>query len=140
MSKLYGDWDKLFLTLNKIEKDLPKEMEEQLEDSSQDLVERTKERIYQQIDLAPLDEDTIRQKGNDTILIETGEMVESIDATPVSNGYVISATGERNQEILKYHEYGTVNMPSRPVIQPVYEEMKSKVQQDFVETLKDVLD
>lgn len=140
MSKMYGDWNRLFSTLNRIEKDLPKEMEEQLIDSSQDLVARIKERIHQQTGLAPLDEDTIRQKGHDTILIETGEMVDSIEATPVNDGFVISATGDRNQEILKYHEYGTDNMPSRPVIQPVYEEMKSKVQKDFAETLKDVLD
>lgn len=52
-------------------------------------------------------------------------MVDSIEVTPQGEDqYVISATGQRNQEILKYHEYGTSRMVARPVVRPVFEKKR----------------
>ena len=117
-------------------------MEEQLQDSANDLKEAMQQYIRgQEGNWQPLVQATIDKKHGDTILIETGEMVDSIEVTPQgADQYVISATGQRNQEILKYHEYGTSRMVARPVVRPVFEKEKGNVKAEckdaFITSLK----
>lgn len=143
MSKMTGDWTKLQAKLNDISKGKVKDdMEEQLQDSANDLKEAMQQYIKgQESNWQPLAQATIDKKHDDTILIETGEMVDSIKVTPQGEDqYVISATGQRNQEILKYHEYGTSRMVARPVVRPVFEREKGNVKAEckdaFITSLK----
>lgn len=143
MSKMTGDWTKLQAKLNDISKGKVKDdMEEQLQDSANDLKEAMQQYIRgQEGNWQPLAQATIDKKHDDTILIETGEMVDSIKVTPQGEDqYVISATGQRNQEILKYHEYGTSRMVARPVVRPVFEKEKGNVKAEckdaFITSLK----
>lgn len=143
MSKMTGDWTKLQAKLNDISKGKVKDdMEEQLQDSANDLKEAMQQYIKgQEGNWQPLAQATIDKKHDDTILIETGEMVDSIKVTPQGEDqYVISATGQRNQEILKYHEYGTSRMVARPVVRPVFEKEKGNVKAEckdaFITSLK----
>lgn len=143
MSKMTGDWTKLQAKLNDISKGKVKDdMEEQLQDSANDLKEAMQQYIRgQEGNWQPLVQATIDKKHDDTILIETGEMVDSIEVTPQgADQYVISATGQRNQEILKYHEYGTSRMVARPVVRPVFEKEKGNVKAEckdaFITSLK----
>lgn len=143
MSKMTGDWTKLQAKLNDISKGKVKDdMEEQLRDSANDLKEAMQQYIRgQEGNWQPLAQATIDKKHDDTILIETGEMVDSIKVTPQGEDqYVISATGQRNQEILKYHEYGTSRMVARPVVRPVFEREKGNVKAEckdaFITSLK----
>lgn len=143
MSKMTGDWTKLKAKLNDISKGKVKDdMEEQLQDSANDLKEAMQQYIRgQEGNWQPLAQATIDKKHDDTILIETGEMVDSIKVTPQGEDqYVISATGQRNQEILKYHEYGTSRMVARPVVRPVFEREKGNVKAEckdaFITSLK----
>lgn len=143
MSKMTGDWTKLQAKLNDISKGKVKDdMEEQLQDSANDLKEAMQQYIRgQEGNWQPLVQATIDKKHDDTILIETGEMVDSIEVTPQGDDqYVISATGQRNQEILKYHEYGTSRMVARPVVRPVFEKEKGNVKAEckdaFITSLK----
>lgn len=143
MSKMTGDWTKLQAKLNDISKGKVKDdMEEQLQDSANDLKEAMQQYIRgQEGNWQPLVQATIDKKHDDTILIETGEMVDSIEVTPQGEDqYVISATGQRNQEILKYHEYGTSRMVARPVVRPVFEKEKGNVKAEckdaFITSLK----
>ena len=143
MSKMTGDWTKLQAKLNDISKGKVKDdMEEQLQDSANDLKEAMQQYIRgQEGNWQPLAQATIDKKQDDTILIETGEMVDSIKVTPQGEDqYVISATGQRNQEILKYHEYGTSRMVARPVVRPVFEKEKGNVKAEckdaFITSLK----
>jgi HK97 gp10 family phage protein len=143
MSKMTGDWTKLQAKLNDISKGKVKDdMEEQLQDSANDLKEAMQQYIRgQEGNWQPLAQATIDKKHDDTILIETGEMVDSIKVTPQGEDqYVISATGQRNQEILKYHEYGTSRMVARPVVRPVFEREKGNVKAEckdaFITSLK----
>jgi HK97 gp10 family phage protein len=143
MSKMTGDWTKLQAKLNDISKGKVKDdMEEQLQDSANDLKEAMQQYIRgQEGNWQPLAQATIDKKHDDTILIETGEMVDSIEVTPQGEDqYVISATGQRNQEILKYHEYGTSRMVARPVVRPVFEREKGNVKAEckdaFITSLK----
>ncbi len=143
MSKMTGDWTKLQAKLNDISKGKVKDdMEEQLQDSANDLKEAMQQYIRgQEGNWQPLAQATIDKKHDDTILIETGEMVDSIEVTPQGEDqYVISATGQRNQEILKYHEYGTSRMVARPVVRPVFEKEKGIVKAEckdaFITSLK----
>ena len=143
MSKMTGDWTKLQAKLNDISKGKVKDdMEEQLQDSANDLKEAMQQYIRgQEGNWQPLAQATIDKKHDDTILIETSEMVDSIKVTPQGEDqYVISATGQRNQEILKYHEYGTSRMVARPVVRPVFEREKGNVKAEckdaFITSLK----
>ena len=143
MSKMTGDWTKLQAKLNDISKGKVKDdMEEQLQDSANDLKEAMQQYIRgQEGNWQPLAQATIDKKHDDAILIETGEMVDSIEVTPQGEDqYVISATGQRNQEILKYHEYGTSRMVARPVVRPVFEKEKGNVKAEckdaFITSLK----
>lgn len=143
MSKMTGDWTKLQAKLNDISKGKVKDdMEEQLQDSANDLKEAMQQYIRgQEGNWQPLAQATIDKKHDDTILIETGEMVDSIKVTPQGEDqYVISATGQRNQEILKYHEYGTSRIVARPVVRPVFEREKGNVKAEckdaFITSLK----
>lgn len=144
MSRMTGDWSELKAKLKDISRGKVKDdMEEQLQDSAEDLKEAMQQYIRgQEGTWQPLAQATVKKKnGDDTILIETGEMVDSIEVTPQGDDqYVISATGQRNQEILKYHEYGTSRMPSRPVVRPVFEREKGNVKADckdaFIASLK----
>ena len=143
MSKMTGDWTKLKAKLNDISKGKVKDdMEEQLQDSANDLKEAMQQYIRgQEGNWQPLTQATVDKKHDDTILIETGEMVDSIEVTPQGEDqYVISATGQRNQEILKYHEYGTSRMVARPVVRPVFEKEKGNVKAEckdaFITSLK----
>lgn len=143
MSKMTGDWTKLQAKLNDISKGKVKDdMEEQLQDSANDLKEAMQQYIRgQEGNWQPLAQATIDKKHDDTILIETGEMVDSIEVAPQGEDqYVISATGQRNQEILKYHEYGTSRMVARPVVRPVFEKEKGNVKAEckdaFITSLK----
>lgn len=143
MSKMTGDWTKLQAKLNDISKGKVKDdMEEQLQDSANDLKEAMQQYIRgQEGNWQPLAQATIDKKRDETILIETGEMVDSIEVTPQGEDqYVISATGQRNQEILKYHEYGTSRMVARPVVRPVFEKEKGNVKAEckgaFITSLK----
>lgn len=143
MSKMTGDWTKLQAKLNDISKGKIKDdMEEQLQDSANDLKEAMQQYIRgQEGNWQPLAQATIDKKHDDTILIETGEMVDSIEVTSQGEDqYVISATGQRNQEILKYHEYGTSRMVARPVVRPVFEKEKGNVEAEckdaFITSLK----
>lgn len=86
-------------------------------------------------DLAPA---TIERKGHDTILYETGELRESFD-TEVEWGPVgdKKLTIYSEDEKLKYHEYGTVNMPRRPIIGPLARRLDGDVLDDqFTKALK----
>lgn len=143
MSKMTGDWTKLQAKLNDISKGKVKDdMKEQLQDSANDLKEAMQQYIRgQEGNWQPLAQATIDKKQDDTILIETGEMVDSIEVTPQGEDqYIISATGQRNQEILKYHEYGTSRMVARPVVRPVFEKEKGNVKAEckdaFITSLK----
>ena len=143
MSKMTGDWTKLQAKLNDISKGKVKDdMEEQLQDSANDLKEAMQQYIRgQEGNWQPLAQATIDKKHDDAILIETGEMVDSIEVTPQGEDqYIISATGQRNQEILKYHEYGTSRMVARPVVRPVFEKEKGNVKAEckdaFITSLK----
>ena len=143
MSKMTGDWKVLKAKLNDISSGKIKEdMEEQLQSSAKEIQQSIQQYITgQQGNWAPLDKSTIENKGSTKILIETGELVDSINVKSLNEDeYVISATGERNQAVLKYHEFGTTDMPSRPVIRPVFEEQKDKVKGDckeaFIASLK----
>ena len=143
MSKMTGDWTKLQAKLNDISKGKVKDdMEEQLQDSANDLKEAMQQYIRgQEGNWQPLAQATVDKKHDDTILIETGEMVDSIEVTPQGEDqYVIYATGQRNQEILKYHEYGTSRMVARPVVRPVFEKEKGNVKAEckdaFITSLK----
>lgn len=143
MSKMTGDWTKLQAKLNDISKGKVKDdMEEQLQDSANDLKEAMQQYIRgQEGNWQPLAQATIDKKHDETILIETGEMVDSIEVTPQGEDqYVISATGQHNQEILKYHEYGTSRMVARPVVRPVFEKEKGNVKAEckdaFITSLK----
>lgn len=76
----------------------------------------------------PLSPVTIAKKGHDTILVEEGDMRES--------GYVDKRTGESAVNVgysdwkVAIHEYGTENIPPRPIIEPMRIDLKENTMLD----------
>lgn len=83
---------------------------------------------------APLAPATVERKGHDTILVEEGDLKESFDTevqfSPLNKKLVVYSEDEK----LKYHEYGTVNMPRRPIMGPLARRLNDDVLPDELET------
>lgn len=84
---------------------------------------------------APLSEETIRRKGHNQILVDTGAMRESIDAE-ADRSRKIARIGS-NSEILPYHELGVPenNLPARPVLRPGLEWASRHARETFATQL-----
>ena len=73
---------------------------------------------------APLAESTLRQKGHDTILVDTGDYRDSFEMNvttsaglgPTGGSGILEIASE--SDVAKWHEFGTSRMPARPVLQP----------------------
>jgi len=72
---------------------------------------------------APLAPETIRKKGHDTILVDKGKLRQAFDHE--RRGMRLEVFGE--DRTLKWHEYGTENMPARPIMNPAGRYMTGRV-------------
>lgn len=76
----------------------------------------------------PLSQETIRRKGHDDILIDSGEMRDSFQSD-VDRGAMEARLGSNDRKLV-YHEYGTEHIPRRPVLGPAAEYMATEVLED----------
>ena len=133
-SKLTGNWKGLMSFVNNFDTDVKKENTKYLDDKSKEIKLAIQNTINNQTEnWTPLKDETVRRKGSNIILKETGQLVNSIEVTKEGEStYVVSPQGEHssglsNSELAMIHEYGTERVPPRPFISPVYEEYQQKV-------------
>ena len=143
-SKIYGSWGNVQKLLANLDKDIIKGSEELAYREAQNIESGVKEKILAQTESwSPLKDDTVKEKGHNKALYETGELVNSINAKEIhSLKYLISPEGTHspsglsNSELATIHEYGTSKIPPRPFIQPTHSEHKKDVEQKMVELVK----
>lgn len=109
-------------------RDMPHARHNALEQAGQILEDAVKAKIGEyQPGWPPLSPSTIERKGQDTPLLETGELRESIHHIVIDtpNGGDVYV-GSDNDKAL-WHELGTRHIPPRPFLQPTAMEMEDKL-------------
>jgi|GEM_PF-7035008 len=100
-----------------------------LDEAQEEYLEHMGKAILEQIDMGfdkgadplgrpwePLDPETVARKGHDDILIESGDLRDSF-VYHVDKGENAVAIGS-NSPLIEFHEYGTEDIPQRPILQP----------------------
>lgn len=138
-SKLIGNWGAVKNLANNLGKELHSNNSKYLKEEAVEIKEAIQETIYGQTEpWAELKPSTIAQKGSSKKLIETGQLVESIDVTPLDDlTYAITPKGSHssglsNSELAMIHEYGTNKVPPRPFVQPTHAKVKPQVEKEVV--------
>lgn len=135
-SKIYGDIKALKRLATSLDKNVVREVKRCMKEQAQEIKEDIQTSIKSQKgNWKPLDSDTIKAKGHNKILLDTGQLVDSITVTENGDNYVVSPTGTHtggisNSDLAKLHEYGTENMPPRPIFRPVYNEYEKIVPEE----------
>lgn len=145
-SKLFGDWKSLKVMSNNLDKDLIKESKAYLKKEADEIKKEVQQTIYSQSGgWQPLKDTTVKEKGSDTILIETGQLVDSIQVEKISDlEYAITPQGNHssglsNSELATIHEYGTEKIPPRPFIRPTYDKEVPEVPKEMGAVVKSVI-
>lgn len=145
-----GDWEKMNSFFNKLSSDyLQDAFKDKLREDGDLLVEKIKGHIISQdLGWTPLAESTERKKGGSMIYVESGSLLNSIQAKEVQGNGDLSIqvgaegghpSGEDASQILEWLEYGTHKIPPRPLIRPTYEEMQSTLKSGWNELLASLL-
>ena len=127
-SKIVGDIKALKKLVTSLDKNVTKEAKRCIKENAEQVKEDVQTtRKSQTGNWKPLDSDTIKEKAHSKILLDTGQLVNSISVTEMGDTYVVSPKGTHtggisNSELAKLHEYGTENMPPRPIFRPIYNE------------------
>ena len=144
MSVTFGDWNKLYATLDKL-----KNVEKEVDDDAKKQAEMLKQAIQsyvtgQQGGWTPLSPYTVEKKGSSTILIETGTMINSLTVDKVRDAdYFIHFTGmnaeKSNEQVAFENEYGTSKAPPRPFVRPVYEKEGKKAVEGVMTAIRELI-
>lgn len=125
----------------------------QLKEDGDMILEKIRGHIdAQDLNWTPLSEHTIALKsGDETIYVETGFLKDNLKVRKVKapkNGvtYFIGAdawtkhpSGLKFSDLMIYLEYGTANIPARPLIRPTFEELESVLKKHWENCLKDLI-
>ena len=144
MSATFGDWNKLYATLDKL-----KNVEKEVDDDAKKQAEMLKQAIQsyvtgQQGGWVQLSPYTVEKKGSSTILIETGTMINSLTVDKVGEAdYFIHFTGmnaeKSNEQVAVENEYGTSKAPPRPFVRPVYEKEGKKAVEGVMTAIRELI-
>jgi len=72
------------------------------------------------------------KKGGDTPLLETGELKQSYRKKIHKRGFEVGS----NNDKAVWHEYGTVDIPSRPVLRPENKRLQKDIRNKLTDFLK----
>lgn len=151
----FGDWTKAGVILQSLSsnKILPT-FSARLKEDGELILEKIKDHIdSQDLNWTPLSKQTIRLKnGDETIYVETGFLKDNIKVRKIKspkNGvtYFIGAdawtkhspSGLKFSDLMIYLEYGTANIPARPLIRPTLEELENTIKKHWEQCLKDLV-
>lgn len=150
----FGDWTRAGIVLQALSsnKIIPA-FSVQLKDDGDLILEKIRGHIdAQDLNWTPLSEHTIALKsGDETIYVETGFLKDNLKVRKVKapkNGvtYFIGAdawtkhpSGLKFSDLMIYLEYGTANIPARPLIRPTFEELENTIKKHWENCLKDLI-
>lgn len=141
---MYGDWAKAGVVLRKLATQLTPIAQGKLHENGKLVLETMQGHIDRQdLNWTPLADSTVRIKGNDKIYVETGSLRNGLTVRKVKSSkdnlvLFIGASpwkkhpsGEKMSDILIFLEYGTERIPPRPLVEPTFNEVRDKIQNDW---------
>lgn len=144
-----GDWSKVGIALQSLQKLRPTFIAQMQEDSEFVLNTIQGHIDSQDLGWTPLSEKTIELKnGDSTIYVETGFLRNNLKAQKVkssSSGVTFyigvdpnatTPSGENLGDIMIWLEYGTHSIPARPLIRPTFDEVKDILEKHWTDLLK----
>lgn len=154
MVRLTGNWDGLNMTLRAINKRMTPHLRAKLYESGELVIDIIKSHmINQDLNWNPLSPETVRRKGSETIYIETGELFNSFEVRKLrssknSGSIFVGASpwkthkesGLKYTDLMLYLEYGTEDIPARPLIAPSFEEAQKLIMEKWKDAIKTVLE
>lgn len=150
----FGDWTKAGIVLQTLSSNrIVPAMSAQIKDDGELILEHIVKHIdSQDLNWTPLSEHTIELKnGDETIYVETGFLKNNLKVRKVKspkNGvtYFIGAdawtkhpSGLKFSDLMIYLEYGTADIPARPLIRPTFEELENILKQHWKQCLQDLM-
>lgn len=151
----FGDWAKAGQILQVLSSGtIVPAFEAQIREDGELILNKVKQHIdNQDLNWTPLSPRTIAMKnGSDTIYVETGFLKDNLKVRKVKspkNGltFFIGAdawtthkpSGLKFSDLMIYLEYGTANIPPRPLIRPTMNEVESTIKNHWRELLKDLV-
>ena len=151
----FGDWTKAGQILQVLSSGgIVSAFQAQLKDDGELILKTLKGHIdNQDLNWVPLSNKTIELKnGSETIYVETGFLKDNLKVRKVrspKNGitYFIGAdawtthkpSGLKFSDLMIYLEYGTTNIPPRPLIRPTMEELENTIKNHWTTLLKNLV-
>lgn len=150
----FGDWTKAGIVLQTLSSNrIVPAMSAQIKDDGELILEHIVNHIdSQDLNWTPLSEHTIELKnGDETIYVDTGFLKNNLKVRKVKspkNGvtYFIGAdawtkhpSGLKFSDLMIYLEYGTADIPARPLIRPTFEELEKILKQHWKQCLQDLM-
>lgn len=146
----FGDWSRAGIVLQTLANEIRPAFKAQLDEDG-NLIEKTlKEHINaQDLSWSPLSEKTIELKhGNSKVYIDSGYLRDNLEVRKIrapSNGYTLfigasawkkTDSGVKFSDLMIWLEYGTANIPPRPLIRPTFEEIKPLLENNWKKVLE----
>lgn len=152
-SKLLGDWSKAGIVLRKLPASISPMAHARLYAQGEKIAKRMVEHIeLQDLRWQPLSRVTIERKGDSTIYVETGWLKENLSvrriaSKPLRSTIFIGASpwkthkpsGLKFSDLMIMLEYGTDDIPARPLIRPTWEEVRKEIEKDWKKFMKDLV-
>lgn len=109
-------------------------MKAALEDAGKRMAEAIKQKIQSNVP-PPLAEETVRRKGSDRTLIDTGAMLSQVSSKVISDTEVqVGVFGDR-ADVAMYQEFGTSTIPERSFIRSSFEGTQAELSNMIAEKL-----
>lgn len=148
----FGDWAKANIVLQTLATCLTPAYVAQLQADGDFVLQEIKRHIEEQdLTWSPLSENTRKRQavqGEDAIYVDTGFLYNNLRVLKVkskANGatffvgadaHVTTPTGSKLSDVLIWLEYGTLDMPPRPLIRPTWEDVKPVLKAHWTELLE----
>ena len=148
----FGDWTRAGVVLQGLSVNIFPAFSAQIMEDGEMIVKTLKGHIEaQDLPWTPLSERTVAIKGNDTIYIDTGTLMNGIKVRrvrSVANGLTIfvganpwtkGAGGDKLSDVMIWMEYGNSKQPPRPLIRPTWDEVEPIIRGNWEALLKDLV-
>lgn len=149
----FGDWTKAGVILQALSTKLKLAFTVQLKEDGDFILEKIRGHIdSQDLSWTPLSEKTIRLKNGDTtIYVETGYLRDHIKVRKVksakngvtffigANAWDKTPEGVKMSDLMIWLEYGTSDIPARPLIRPTYDEVEEVLKDNWSNLLIEIM-
>lgn len=152
--EIQGDWNKAGLILKNLENNFSPVMRAHLTEEGNFVLDMIKWHVAaQDLRWTPLAERTIELKGgDDTIYMETGELINGLVVRKIKSKQNVDTiyvgaspwkrhkgSGAKMSDLLLWLEYGTDKIPPRPLMEPVFKEVKPLIEKHWREVFKELV-